>query len=61
MEALGPQVDLFAPFFIYSVIVTFVVWAFLNFVIGKFVMYSGPEDNEPWDEDSHFKIHPDPQ
>jgi hypothetical protein len=56
---IGPQINLFLPFVIYSVIVTFVVWAFLNFVIGKYVMYSGPEDEEPWDEDNHFTVKSD--
>jgi hypothetical protein len=55
---LGPLIDLFWPFFLVALGVTFIVWAILNFVVGKFT-YSGPEDDEEWDEDNHFTVKSD--
>jgi len=56
---VGPQIPLIWPFAIYVVIVTFGLWAILNFIVGKYLIYSGPEDDEEWDEANHFTVKSD--
>ena len=55
---MGPQVILLLPFVIYAVIVTFALWAIINFVIAPH-MYTGPEDEESWNPEDHFIVKSD--
>ena len=52
---LGMEIMLIGPFALFTFIGA-AITTVASILIDKFILYKGPEDEELWDEDHHFKM-----